>query len=41
MLVRYAQEAGVHRHNRHDDKVLDEQWKRVFCQLLISTILHF
>ncbi|KAF7361336.1 Fungal-trans domain-containing protein [Mycena sanguinolenta] len=28
--VRYAQEAGVHRRNRYNDPILDEQWKRVF-----------
>ncbi|KAF7328953.1 Fungal-trans domain-containing protein [Mycena venus] len=32
--VRYAQEAGVHRRNRYADKVLDEQWKRVFWILI-------
>ncbi|KAJ7837431.1 fungal-specific transcription factor domain-containing protein [Mycena leptocephala] len=32
--VRYAQEAGVHRRKRYEDKVLDEQWKRVFWILI-------
>ncbi|KAJ7629448.1 fungal-specific transcription factor domain-containing protein [Mycena polygramma] len=32
--VRYAQDVGAHRRNRYDDKVLDEQWKRVFWMLI-------
>ncbi|KAJ7209377.1 fungal-specific transcription factor domain-containing protein [Mycena haematopus] len=30
LLVRYSQEAGIHRRNRYDDRVLNEKWKRVF-----------
>ncbi|KAJ7108806.1 fungal-specific transcription factor domain-containing protein [Mycena epipterygia] len=32
--VRYAQEVGVHRRNRHEDKFVEEQWKRVFWVLI-------
>ncbi|KAJ6629500.1 fungal-specific transcription factor domain-containing protein [Mycena sp. CBHHK59/15] len=32
--VRYAQDVGVHRRNRFDDQVLNEQWKRVFWMLI-------
>ncbi|KAJ7654344.1 hypothetical protein B0H17DRAFT_385599 [Mycena rosella] len=32
--VRYAQEVGVHRRNRYDDRLVDEQWKRVFWILI-------
>ncbi|KAJ6589038.1 fungal-specific transcription factor domain-containing protein [Mycena capillaripes] len=34
VAVRYAQEVGVHRRNRYEDKVLGEQWKRVFWLLI-------
>ncbi|KAJ7194854.1 fungal-specific transcription factor domain-containing protein [Mycena pura] len=38
--IRYAQELGVHRRNRYDNKVLDEQWKRVFWVLVcIDTLV--
>ncbi|KAJ7496528.1 fungal-specific transcription factor domain-containing protein [Mycena latifolia] len=32
--IRYAQEVGVHRRNRYNDKLVDEQWKRVFWILV-------
>ncbi|KAJ7282774.1 fungal-specific transcription factor domain-containing protein [Mycena rebaudengoi] len=37
--VRYAQDVGVHRKNRYDDRILDEQWKRAFwCLITIDTL---
>ncbi|KAJ7099269.1 fungal-specific transcription factor domain-containing protein [Mycena belliarum] len=37
--LRYAQEVGVHRRNLFSDKVVDEQWKRVFWVLICIDIL--
>ncbi|KAF8198145.1 fungal-specific transcription factor domain-containing protein [Mycena galopus ATCC 62051] len=37
--MRYAQEAGIHRRNRYDDKVLNEQWTRVFWVLICVDVL--
>ncbi|KAJ7141276.1 fungal-specific transcription factor domain-containing protein, partial [Mycena epipterygia] len=34
VAMRYAHDVGVHRRHRYDDKVLDEQWKRVFWLLI-------
>ncbi|KAJ7701505.1 hypothetical protein B0H17DRAFT_924581 [Mycena rosella] len=32
--LRFVQNVGAHRRNRHKDKVLDEQWKRAYWQLI-------
>ncbi|CAK5268363.1 unnamed protein product [Mycena citricolor] len=39
LAIRYAQDVGIHRRNRFEDKFLDEQWKRVFWVFLAMDAL--